>query len=735
MMTVSGDLKKLFDAWSAVDVLRRSINTTNTTTTIVRSLPEHRRTRLADRTLLSIEGVTSLFTPKPVNPSKEAITSFIKKTHVWSHENGDIINSSPDALRDFVDSTIEQVTNARKAVEGCVPTDRLCIRILGEKGIGKTHLQNYIISKYYKAFEAEQIVWIRVNMIRNFGDSSKLNLNDWIRAQLAKVLCRYFDPASLVKQRAVDGIDRDWKAPLTKYVEGIQGITETRRNHMFDQVETMVERFRDKNKDSGLDPSWAPTHLVDEIWRAAMSAGLGVIVIIDGLDLLSSSVTAKEEFANKSAALQKYLVEKTCEPVLNLIFQRPASLTHSIVNQKVSDHRQYSPNHSRRSMRAKVGCVRGRSLFSARMKYAAKLPEYFQGMTSSNLRRFENFVKKEKSGLTDKNGKDLTFMRALETFSDGNARSAIQLLFVAAARFSAPEMKEYEFTERAMMGTEAYPPNTYLYQKGIEEAVERIAGPDYRQFDVLHLPSIFEYPIPGKEPASVSYGDLGPTVYLLGLRILQLIHVYGPVEGKEVLEAINEVFQYPAHRGALLLEEFFEYEILRPLDPDGSFAGSVEDTELSLTPKGQLILDHYLYDVTYLGISAMTGPMPETCVAALRGRKAILAHASCAIDSTEDWVHAKIKNSFTLATLLIEGNEQQKNNMQKSAEQRRNKSKNRMVRDLVDGKTEIFSFPARLRDEIPAIAARVLNGMSPREKRREVLAKLTADNKSFQISK
>lgn len=726
-------VEELFESWRAADVLGRSLVSATPLSTVVKSLPNHRRKCVANHTGLQLEGISSLFTPKPANPSKGFETSFTKDTHVWSRKPG-YINSSPDELEKFVESVIAEVHEARRAAANFTQRDKSCMVILGEKGIGKTHLQNYLISQYFERFEENSIIWLRINMIRDFGDAEALNIDDWIRAQLAKVLFRYYDPASREKTRAVKGIDRDWRSPLNHYIDGISGISEDRRNYLRNDLQTIVERFRDKRKDEPLDPSWAHSHFMDDVWRAATEAGLAIVVVIDGLDLLSSSVTAKEEFHHKGEALKRYLKAKTSEPVVNLIFQRPDSHASSPPSQKVADSRTYSYYHSRPPVRHDVGPVTGREIFSQRMAFAAKNPDHFDGVSTAELREFNEFVDAEKSGIQDDDGRNLTFMDSLELISEVNARAAVQLMFIAAARFSVRELKGYEFTERAMMGSEPYPPNTYEFQARDGGHLERIAGPDYRQFDVLHLPSIFEYPVAEAESSRAVCDQLGPTIYLLGLRILQIAQAAKTVQGQDLLYLLNCLYDYPQHRSELIIEEFVEYELLKRGHYTMGMSQYVPNMQLELSPKGRIIVDHYLYDVTYLGIGAMTAAFPATCLDSLRGRKSIVANKSCARDSTEEWVFTKIKNSYTMAKILIEANRIQKEALASKYCETTSDRALEVFKTFSDPNSAPYSFNDRLATNVSAIASYVMGGMEDTEKINTTTKLLLNDNSSFEAS-
>lgn len=731
-------ISQLYKAWPAEFVWNRAVQQNDqlscTVATLRKSLTRSQRLNTIEEEYTPL---SRLFMPIPANPSDKVRTELIVNTFVWSLSGYDTMNYNEAAVDSFVQQTIDTAKHFRDLRETqpwarATASANWCL-VLGEKGIGKSHLQNYIISKYSDDFDKHKILWVRINLIRDYGDDESLHLNDWVHAQIAKILFRYYDPKSEFRTKNRPKLEADYKSRLRRYIDS-GNFTRQEKNELGHQLNTMMTRFQEKNKDQDLDPSWVSTVLADEIVAMARRDGFCFVVVIDGLDLLSLSVTAGPRYQRREKAVELYLNAETRTDSFVIVFQRPESVEQSVGLQRIFDQQQNTPYATGLRRRYYVGATTGRQLYDARIAYAAKGGHAFN-ISTENIREFTEFIKNEASGLLDEDGKSLSYLQAITSLSHINARGVMQLLSIATLKQSAGLTKNYRLTEMAMLGNLPYPPLAYKYLLKNKQ-LYRISAPDHRQFDVLHLPSLFEFPYHTEERTRRLLKTLGVDAYMWGIRILQVVLTVNRLEESGVQvsvlrDVLDVVFGYPPDRTYLMIEEFVEFELLYLERSNDSRVRHWEKREVVLSPKGRLLLDFYIYDVTYLGIAAMTAPMPAS-ILYNKGRSRSLFGRSSVRDGVVDWVQTKLKNSFALSKLVASASRRQQEKLEQVRPDDCKQDGTRQIVELIQSsETSVKDISSRLEKTVTSISEKVYRGIEKKADRDKIVTELRADLDSW----
>ena len=165
--------------------------------------------------------------------------------------------------------------------------------VLGERGVGKIFLLNYVLSKWNPSLSEEKIIWVRLNLVTNTGFEN--NIYGWIYAQIAKILLRYYDKSSdYVKYRPFT-MD-DFYTPLFKWVDANSDFREKERSETRSKIRQMKDLFSRFNSQAKINPALCDFEICSNLFRIAREMGWSFIVIMDGFDNLDVDKFHYERF-------------------------------------------------------------------------------------------------------------------------------------------------------------------------------------------------------------------------------------------------------------------------------------------------------------------------------------------------------------------------------------------------------------------------------------------------------
>jgi hypothetical protein len=657
----------------------------------------------------SIEGI-------PINSSEDSIESWVKRwvTHAKNISNEYRPNTDLNDANEFV-SRIEPDNTPRFQI------------VLGERGVGKTFFQNFVLTKYCNYFDTQKVIWVRINLVRAFGSD---DLNFWIKSQIAKVLTRYYDIESkrYNKNRKHDIAFHFSETLSTK----MRSASEQRR----DTATRMLEIFRYENpaSDRDINAAWVDPAAVDYIFERALEDGVGFIVVIDGLDLLDHSEGLKRNFEEQLERVRTYLSESTPLWRFNLIFMRPESYPQfeSMVLRKI----KHVPDELRNTNFLKLLPVDLNELFEKRFATldSTDLAKTI-GYHIDQIREFKKFLENIECGEA-KDGTALTYKKWLSDVFGNNTRAATQVLHAAAHEFMLHDGGKktfqhslaYHFIDLTMRAGGSLPPAAYRYKKIVrhnETIYERTVPPaGVTVYDSTFLPSIFRFPYGAQETVDLIFNGTGHGNLLLGLRILQFARVFvdkrsqlGALTLSGLVNVVSSVFQLEVELVRALVEEFMDDELLYPWSTKEFSPPEIGNRYLMLSPKGRTLLDKFLFDIAYLNVASYNLPLPQNL---LRDQPSPMYFNALPIDEhtdVVDTVKAKLLNSISLWKLVEHVNCRQKlsaiQNMEALTPKHREAFKIAII-SVSPAHLGMFEFPNVMKESLIKVGAVILNSLRQR---------------------
>lgn len=591
----------------------------------------------------------------------------------------------------------------------------------GERGVGKTFLQNYVISQYAQAFDEAKVLWVRISLVRHFDEECSLDY--WIKAQIAKVLCRYYDPASrvypMMPRPGRFVIDAD--AVLQE-----AGAFTDPGDAMKIRAMLRILQMHQPTADRDLLPEWIPSIAVDVLFDAAVHAGLGFIVVLDGLDLLGHTRDFETSFERTLASLARYLMSEAPLWRYHLLFIRRES--RGAIDEKVLTPIRATPEHYRNTDHGVIAGVPLSTLCAKRLDVLASrtVAERIGGYRPEEVTEFRQFLEATPSGL-DRNGTPVSYDVALKSVLGTNARGAMQVLHAAAHEYARGiSGKHYLLTDRLMRLGTPLPPAAPTYRTIHSEGglhLEREAGTlRHTAYEATFLPAIFRFPYArGALAMGELWGESRAQV-LMGLRILQIAAVLRRNQSDtetptqtSLTDYVSQLFFYEPIYVRALVDEFIDEEVLVVIPaPEQCQATDLPSRPLELSPKGRKILTTYIADPTYLNLSSFNMPVPRALLSSRR--KPPFIHVVPLNDDVEvaDIVFGKVLNSLRMVAVVQYLNSVQQ---RRSEATRLVKGKARKVLEcgnveVLPGHGSLFGFADGMGKEVRRICSLSLSGLA-----------------------
>jgi hypothetical protein len=524
--------------------------------------------------------------------------------------------------------------------------------LIGPRGSGKTFFLNHLLAKYSNRLDVAKVLWVRLNIVKRFGNDGALSHRIW--AQTTKIILRYYDPDSefFDKSRAAN-----LQLPIKKHIEQFIA-TNTPVTLQESSLRKWLALCNSCMKRSSVEPVFAPESypedLCQECFNFVLAAGFGVIVAIDGLDLLDFIPEAEERYNNlldgcealnsafeKVAATYVFVVRNTSTTMLNRLLNQSPYQTHGPSIYEVS-----LPSLS--------------SIVDARLQYlhqavpgqlveftgAPSGPEQTKEYWQSHLKSFGNHLQ-DQIGLE---------MDRLNLFG-ANLRCAMQVVQAKYHLFLDEGVRHsYVLTEVLTTRGKAIPTQPYRYKFAGGQLERSLASAS--SYDSHFLPSLFA-------PANVFIEKddsldidktLSPAKHLLvSLRILQLLDnlVYRP-SGERVELSIQVMVgfleKYFGYHSLIVLsavEELVLYECAIFSDMERVRPKDTIARKITIIPRGRALCTDYLFDLSYLALAAMLTPTGD------RLENGYFTACSPFVrDKTTLWVATKLRNGLSLLRLV-----------------------------------------------------------------------------------
>jgi len=678
-----------------------------------------------------------------VNPHAHEATEAL--TNVYAH--GSAINGgrypsanlSPAATQAFMDDLIRR---------GRLRADRFAAQIedpnlgsglelpahtilMGPRGCGKTFFLNHLLAKYSSRLDKAKVLWVRLNIVKRFGKDGALSHRIW--AQATKIILRYYDPEShfFDKNRP-----ENLQLPIKRHIEQFIA-TNTPAVLQESSLRKWLALCNSFMNRGSVEPVFAPESfpedLCHECFNFILAAGFGVIVAIDGLDLLDFIPEAEDRYNNlldgcealnssyeKVVATYVFVVRNTSTTMLNRLLQQspyqtqPASIyqvsppsLESIVSARLQYIRQALPGQLAEFTEALSG------------------PEQTKEYWEDHLALFQEYLGSQLGSKMD----------GLRLFG-ANLRCAMQVIQAKYHLFLDDEVRHsYVLTEVLTTRGKAIPTQPYRYKyKGGHLERSLASGSSW---DSHFLPSIFAPPavLIDKDDDPNIYGALSPMKHLLvSLRILQLLDSYGrPFVGNRVERSVQVLVgfleKYLGYHSSIVIaavEELVLYECAIFSDMERVRPSDTIARKVAITPKGRALYADYLFDLSYLALAAMLTPTADrsdngyftACSPFVRGKTTL-------------WIGTKLRNGLSLLRLVEHTNHLEANFFNKVAAASAVAESHKVMVD--EARNNMFAFAkatgdGRLRKEILGACEKVINSLQDEGSRGEPKARPVLDS-------
>lgn len=591
-----------------------------------------------------------------VNPSvRKTDAKTLSDCYVYS-PNSNAVNCSESSVRKVVKELCVCSKRNREAhlAEGeearAYYTVRDSTKILhGSRGVGKTFLLNHILAKYSPLLDKRRTIWVRLNLVDDFGDNQDMIW--WIYAQATKIILRYYCKDSNRFDKRSRKSPIDVVGPIGEYIQ--RQAFEALRLQTMKELQEILDVFVYNDADEPISPSLIPKILARQVWDIAARAGYSFITVLDGLDRLESTSDSYRKFMDLITQLHKLVGSSETFPSSFVIVCRTKTA------EALANAQSFFPFESNDIPRLEVGEVGFRDVldrridfFLSQMHAERNKPGDFAGANGDQLKGFRTYIEKD--------------IRDFSIFGK-NMRASMQTVQVRHKEYvrfglGGGDHHDYRLVESCIRMGWKYPPRIYKYEFTPENqtTVPYTCIPFENAIDNRLLVSVFSYPYIDYKNNPKYAPDFKFT--LLGLRILQLAKVSDDLHASKMIrkritveflcDLLTECFSYAGKISRTVLREFSEFELLN-VDHELLVDTNVPipTSEVSITAKGRHILDRCVSDVAYLSLCAMRIPMRSSVLVNDKGFPFFTAR-SYPSSNLSGWINAKVINSINLFKLL-----------------------------------------------------------------------------------
>jgi hypothetical protein len=578
-------------------------------------------------------------------------------------ENKRIANESTRSANEFVEAVL-LAARRHHDVRRCGATSQVLevpkgFILHGPRGIGKTIFYNYLLSHFDTRFDNadDPAIWIRLNLAEPIYDaeSSTFGLNnliEWIYAQTAKVVLRYYDSDSQYARpgKVVHFANRPFHA-LNEHVLSLDPTAALK----LDRVKTTFMR---RGHDETLTSSLIPIEYSYFLFNYIQQSGYSIVVVFDGLDVLETTYNWQGKFRRIFNAVKAVCRADDLVGAVFLSIMRTNSLRQEgqpYSSRIVPVYEIVAPDLET-IVAQRIAFLNQEVPRLARTSYPHWNDDPLLNRWPGHLDEFVAFLYPRLGG------QDVGEGRLLQEIMEDDRRSQMQAVKLRYVEFLERRTESrYRLIETMIKAGWAYPPVHYRYLES-GDRLRRLAGDPIRA-DLRFFPSIFRVPYIS-DPRKPQF-KLPAEGALTGIRVLQIAEAHGrlqsprrgshmPLQVASLAHVTGILFNCPAILVTHLIEEYVEFQLLRTYGRFDPHPREVETDDVSLMPKGRYLLSHAVADIDFLNLAAMRVVLDASAFRA--GASAPFVRAQRfnrdAVKGFEEWMLAKIVNCISISRLI-----------------------------------------------------------------------------------
>lgn len=600
-----------------------------------------------------------------VSPKDPLNTAALKQCYVFHHKKG-YVNSTRKAALKLIKSLINvaQDYHYRKFPHHKPPkfvsNESVSPTILrGPRGSGKSFFHNYIFTEYSDLLDKEKVIWVRLNLVRDFGDNR--DLVHWILAQITKIVVRYYDDKSFLYRGKNPPLNL--RSKLYDYFnEEYRGDPEMRFEYKA-RVDAIWEEFKSEKLDERISPGLIPRVIGRKVYELAENEGYSFIIVLDGFDRLEAIPRYKKKFEHLYNASADLTQGDDIFHAAFLFIVRKVTYDNMIL-----EGHHTSPFRPGLHEDCELVPVPIEKIVDQRLKYIEeeldKKARSIRGSIGSQTDCIK--VREElasfRSHLWSGKGGQKTLTKIDDTHQDSN-RAKMETLQLLYHEFYISEMeKPYTLTESLLLGGHPFPPNEFVYRavqstqrsrKGKKTKITIDRGLGRSGFDVHFLPPIYLFPW-----AKLRNGDsvVFPRLhgFLAGMRMLQIMTAQSLLPGKKLLARelaliCGTLFGYDKDMIVHMVEEFGDFDLFYLTGISFPTPSTAHKYSIQVLPKANFILRHLADDVAYLNLCSMNIPFRKDCMSQ---KNTPFIRAASRSDEIRKWIVAKMLNSLSMYRLI-----------------------------------------------------------------------------------
>src|ERR1041385_5001327 len=445
-----------------------------------------------------------------VNPSKSENNFFLKRAYVYAAHSGSMeekkfaVNNSEDQAHAFLselvaaahierDRSLNPIASAARLRSSRI---RKWFSLTGERGVGKTFFLNHLFSKESSFLDAQNTVWVRINLVLNHGYDK--DLPAWIYAQTAKILLRYYDQDSTYRTK--ETIVYPFYSDLVDWLEK-QNLQPDYKHLLMGRLFRMRQTFIEKASDEDIAPELCDIVLCKQLFLLARELGLSFIVVLDGFDRLDNDAMSRARFRELSTEVEKLCINS---PALGAAFLVVSRAPPFRINSHLNPYRLHL-----RDNEFKVDNAKFENIFLRRVEV---IVEWLEQNTPTGISDVE--VPGAISTLLDfksafildaSRSADYREAQQLDELLRSNNRAKAQILTLQFQDYCQRKSRGgYRLLELMVKAGFSYPPIPYKYVASSDGLMPTHV--ESFLYDSRFLPNVFRPPVPQLNADSLDIG-------------------------------------------------------------------------------------------------------------------------------------------------------------------------------------------------------------------------------------
>ena len=208
------------------------------------------------------------------------------------------------------------------------------------------------------------------------------------------------------------------------------------------------------------------------------------------------------------------------------------------------------------------------------------------------------------------------------------------------------------------------------------------------------------------------------------------------INSEEVIDFLGAFYGYSRSTLSLQLEELLEAEVVSGLPKTiGADSIRIGDYLINLSVKGERLLSHFIYDITYLALAMFTIPLPTNYMLKPKNKDRLFSLKSPQTSTPKDWIKTKVKNSLAMFSILNSANNSQVEMIERMSSKDRNdilrelgqSSLKSVVDDFLNPASPVYKFTAHMKEQISSQCIRSIEGHKGENVSNEIMKELSKE--------